>query len=1208
MAITGVVNRVHWSGSGEVRAVGVHSREVRAVRVASREVPAGLRIRRSVWQQTAGRERLGRRDVHLKRTLWAALLACLLFVPHSPAQAQQRQKFPEGSQITLVALMVEFQPDTNRFTSGNGTFEPGSIPYLEDPGTRIDPLPHDRGYFASHLAFATTYFQSQSGGRITFHTHVLSKVVRLPHSMEAYSPVGEDPSLSPLAGMVRDAWTQVGRDRELVEEINSLDLDPARTGFILFHAGIGRDIELTGTILEKTPQDLPSVFLDQVQLSLLLGQPQFDGFDVYGTSLKVDNALIVPRTESRSGTDLMGQTFVLPLSMNGMLTAQIGSFLGLPDLFDTRTGQSGIGRFGLMDGAGIFALNGLFPPRLSAFERVWLGWDSPLRVDPGAMAADSSLVVELAAVGTDQVADVPVPTILKVPVTGSEYFLLENRHRDPDGQGVELTFTLADGSTETVRFTNRDDAFLRMDLGVDTLLPRGVLTGVSNYDFALHGGLDVGEDGQPDTEDDRQLNGGILIWHIDESVMERVAERNAAIAGSGDSTARFSGFNDLPWRRAVDLEEADGAQDIGYSTSLGFTSIDPTGSAFDFWWEGNDARVITASQEISLYSNTFDGQSTPDNRTQGGAPSWFKLDSFSGNQSMASLRVTPVRSSKGGQVQRLFSSSLPDRFGGWWGAFDEDEGAGPGKGAGSVDDPGTWSSVGLPSLPRLLPDLDGRSDIVVAGQDSVWLVDAEGSIMGIAPGRVQSPILLHDRIVLVSQPSVSGEGADLSTVDLRVMDRVPGPERFQTRFTLTLPANRLPLSLDALGRVNAPLRGWRVDPSAPNGQLALVEQASEPGEEHLLTPTLHGYRLLWDAAGLSVLQESSETPIARFAFDPVQNLLTGRRGWVGAVETEKDVAGFFVLNGNSLHLIEEPFKQIITLSAAVGSQLPSFGDVDADGRVDAVYIGSRESSGELTLNVTGRRGAALPGFPRTLSDAFSAPETISEQTLGQGLPSRIDPSGSVLLANLTNNPGLELLVPIRDNGSHSIRVLASDGTLLPEWSASLGGEASLLKSGFFSSVRTEPGSGVLLASDTLLTISPSGDLQMFRFSGHTSTVWASALGPDPDAAPRLLVGGQGYSASGYGLLNSSEVYNWPNPAFDQTSIRFETSVSCDVRIDVITPSGRRVWSRAMTSIGGAAEEVTVETMDWSSGAYIVRVQASHDGKTESKLFNMAVVR
>ena len=55
-------------------------------------------------------------------------------------------------------------------------------------------------------------------------------------------------------------------------------LDPENTAFVIFHAGIGRDVELTGTSLDITPFDLPSITLDQEIFVDLLNDPSFNGF------------------------------------------------------------------------------------------------------------------------------------------------------------------------------------------------------------------------------------------------------------------------------------------------------------------------------------------------------------------------------------------------------------------------------------------------------------------------------------------------------------------------------------------------------------------------------------------------------------------------------------------------------------------------------------------------------------------------------------------------------------------------------------------------------------------------------------------------------------------------------------------------------------------------------------------------------------------
>jgi len=554
---------------------------------------------------------------------WAALLffiLCAGTTAHSQSIApdfyqleHQNKAFsqdPVTGELKVVAVMVEFQPDTNRFTSGNGTFGPGSIPYLDDPGTNIDPLPHNKAYFEAHLEFVKNYFENASNGQLTINYQVLDNVYRLPNEMKEYSPIGVDPSSEPLAELAHDVWTVVAEDGAL-----PLNFIPDNnTVFVVFHAGVGRDIQLTGTTLNITPQDIPSVYLSRNAISRLFDDPSFSGFPIDNGNVLVSNTVITPRTLSRSGEDVTGNEFVLSLSINGLLTAQIGSHLGLPDLFNTQTGESGIGRFGLMDGAGIFAYNGLFPPELSAWEKVRLGWQQPFEIQP---EPEQEIFLPAAVLKEPN-------SIARISISNDEYFLIENRHRDPDNTGVTLTIQPPDGSAPVEQtFTNSDTSFVfQFSDFADNLIP-GVVTNVSNYDFALPGGPVGAID---DIEDERVLNGGFLIWHIDESVIRnQLALRN--------------GINDNPDRRGVELMEADGAQDIGRPTAIGFFQNEVNGSAFDFWWSGNNASVITQSGTITLYENRFGPDTTPNNNSKSGAPSFFELDEFSDNLPMGSFTI-----------------------------------------------------------------------------------------------------------------------------------------------------------------------------------------------------------------------------------------------------------------------------------------------------------------------------------------------------------------------------------------------------------------------------------------------------------------------------------------------------------------------------------------------------------------------------------------
>ncbi len=515
--------------------------------------------------------------------------------------------------IDIVAVMVEFEPEDNRFTTGDGTFD---LDFLDSEDIIIDPLPHDQAYFEAHLDFAKNYFERVSNGLLEVNYEVLPEVVQVDGVMADYAPTGEDDSENfKLANLAQDAWSEV-------RESGQADLseyDPDRTMFIVFHAGSGRDLELLGTTLDKTPQDIPSVYMGKDALSRLLDDPDFNGFQADESDVPVTNTAILPQTQSRIGEDIEGSEFVLQLSINGILTANVGSFIGLPDLFNTDTGESGIGRFGLMDGASIFSYRGMFPPEPSAWEKKYLGWADSYRIN-----TDDTEEWQLPAVTFRE--DQP---LARYNISLGEYYLLENRHRDPEGEGVTITIRTPEGEEKEYTFDNREERFDPFDDSeYDEIMEPGVVVDVSNFDWSLPGGLDVVDSDEVDVEDpeDRELNGGILIWHIDESVIRRTIDDNE--------------INADPERRGVNLIEADGAQDIGRPVSREDDSRFLQGHAFDFWWSGNDFTVITTSQDsIVVYENRFAPDTQPRTRTASGSPLDIEFYDFSDNVPEAAFRL-----------------------------------------------------------------------------------------------------------------------------------------------------------------------------------------------------------------------------------------------------------------------------------------------------------------------------------------------------------------------------------------------------------------------------------------------------------------------------------------------------------------------------------------------------------------------------------------
>lgn len=486
--------------------------------------------------------------------------------------------------IRVLAVMVDFVEDTDARTSGNGKFD------LSAPDSIIDSPPRNKNYFESHLQFLKNYWRKVTNSRLIVIPTLLDSVYHLSQKMQYYSPPKNSTTYSEIGNLVNDTWRLVDSTTPNIPFENF-------DAFCIFHAGVGRDVDLTSVYgYDPTPFDIPSIYLGFKNLQQIFGS-NYQGVPVKGGQFHIKNSLVLPETENRLLPSI-GGTSLLQLSINGLLAGTFGSYLGLPDLFNTKTGRTAIGRFGLMDGQSMFSWSGLFPPEPSAWEKYFLdrkfnlGFIHVVEVQPGEK------ICELPAVGLSA-----IDTIYRVPINAREYFLIENRNRDANRNGSTITFNFNGQQIQKyfLRDTSRYNALNQRDVF-------GVVTDIDEFDWSLPGGV---------TKDGKFFDGGILIWHIDENVI--------------DANYASNSINANPKRRGVDLEEADGSQDLGQSYGMlnpGTGSED--GTSLDFWFSGNSAPV---------YKNRFSQNTHPNSMSYDFANSYVTIKDFTERSPRMSAKV-----------------------------------------------------------------------------------------------------------------------------------------------------------------------------------------------------------------------------------------------------------------------------------------------------------------------------------------------------------------------------------------------------------------------------------------------------------------------------------------------------------------------------------------------------------------------------------------
>ena len=469
-----------------------------------------------------------------------------------------------GLKIALIRISFE-KGDFPGFT-GDGDFLMSPTDICGD--YIIDPPPHNKNYFNSHLRAVNNYFRTVSHNifgidldESNIYPASNDSSYRLTRSMNYYNELGmEIEHEKRITTLLKDAIEKAYEVDQI--DFNNYDL------IAVIHPGLGQDFKLP--FLDPTPEDIPSTFVDSRMIEKYFDKPL-----VVGNST-VNNGLILPESQNHPLMDpsifsALSNPCDIQYSITGTWALMIGFAVGLPPLWNIDTGESGIGIFGLMD-QGSNNGRGMIPSIPNPWTRIHAGWEDP---------------TEYSSPQTIKLTNLKKNSIAKIFLNDSEYFLIENRI-NWFRQGVDIDSARLAVWEKTKIYPSYIDVLFDSSGVIKNKY--GVVTKINNYNM-----------GMPAS--------GFLIWHIDES---RISKNINSYKINYDKLAK-----------GIDLEEADGAQDIGYVSNL---LTDPSSGYWgDMWFNSNNQYFRSNTINNLEFSNyTF-----PNTQTNDYYISSIRLDNFS---------------------------------------------------------------------------------------------------------------------------------------------------------------------------------------------------------------------------------------------------------------------------------------------------------------------------------------------------------------------------------------------------------------------------------------------------------------------------------------------------------------------------------------------------------------------------------------------------
>ncbi|MFT5233400.1 MAG: M6 family metalloprotease-like protein [Candidatus Krumholzibacteriia bacterium] len=1074
-------------------------------------------------------------------------------VAGGPTSTTNKALEPDVLRVLLVRVSFENNRNPNLTTmdpSGDFMLDP-----LADPGPlEIDPPPHNKAYFESHMQGLTEYYQFMSGGQLIIEGTVLPEGENDSYKLTDVADYGPGASsfwtLENLERLVQDMMTTA--DAGLIADggngLADYDDETPFTYVIFVHSGSDWQSDING----DSPNDIPTFFVT-------LGEPvDLIGTNPGGNPGKLSECSIIPETTSQDG---------FPGSIAAAFYHEFGHALGLPDVYNTQNGLPSVGIWDLMDSGTnlpvtlgtitaegdtvLVSATGVLPPSLSAWCKSYLGW---LEMGEVSKPVSSTGDYFLPAVGVPRTQyplynagsgdfNLAYPQAYRAGSSPLEYFLIENRWV-PD--------SVAETPYNDLRFEVDDNTGVSLYLAG---LRNGNWTNSGLYDFFMPAG-------------------GLLVWHVN---AERIANElpNNTINAYGDG---------------LRLVEADGIQDIGVLDAFvlgwfgswrdpfggrdqnlmdtGFNDlyIDkfPNSRNFDRSYSG--VRLSNMSRRVPRFSSVMKFNATLEPVLDGFPWQATAVDSveagLSGGKAVARKitpsSVTPVSLAE----QVLIFSDEPGE--GWTGGDFATSfyGIRPNGVRRWADVPGRPEGVfqvvdgtviGAPLM------LDHPSD----GAEMIWATE-NGTVgathlpLGLPPSVLWSSAL-SDR-VLASPLALRWQGA-------------------AERLLIATHADSLQI-LDRAGNVlgNGILLSPDSGPAVSN--LSMTVFASAAGTDDRAAAFVEG--------GWFLVEQDASGLIATPGFVPYERISSAVPQYFAVVPLENESHSLVVYDdeGELGRWNIDSDGTVVALSP--GTELdgplvcaPAVADVDGDGRHDVVLA--------TATRVFGFNSDGLPlrGYPVKFYDLFALPDSLRirgplvvADGTGDGINDVFFNTTGGHLLGLNANGRLHEGFPLRwgDVSESSFTIGGETDRVL--WLVSSGGYDTGFKGRNAVNGR--------VSAYGLLPTAPTDE---------RTSEWLGPYGGPSRNGPA----GEAKSLGSLAPIASEteQVYLYPNPmSGEDVKVRFFSAGSGAAKIAVYNLGGELVADKSMPVIAGALNEIEMSLPSLVSGMYMARLEYdSTSGRT-----------